>query len=180
MKETLLMYARYTKRADASALALIGGLPLEARNEERGSYYKSLAGLAGHIVGGTVYLHGLFRGAFPAEEPVLAATRALAATKGLALPKGKLGEAQWDALLAASALADQATIDLIEALGEADFSRPVPLDWYEGKPATVPFHFLANQLFVHGTHHRGQVSQILDSLGVEHDFSGIDVEFLPA
>ena len=50
---------------------------------------------------------------------------------------------------------------------------------YEGKPATVPLYFLAHQLFEHGTHHRGQVSQILDELGVEHDFCGIGIENLP-
>jgi uncharacterized damage-inducible protein DinB len=33
---------------------------------------------------------------------------------------------------------------------------------------------------VHETHHRGQISQLLDEMGIEHDFSGIDIEFLPS
>lgn len=35
-------------------------------------------------------------------------------------------------------------------------------------PAYVILH-----LMNHATHHRGQISQVLDEAGIEHDFSGI-------
>ncbi|MDP3176465.1 MAG: hypothetical protein Q8M76_01090 [Spirochaetaceae bacterium] len=36
-----------------------------AREEDRKSYYKSLSGLARHVLDGTLYFHGLFRASFP-------------------------------------------------------------------------------------------------------------------
>ncbi len=174
MKEVLLMYARYAQRADASVIELLDKLTGKARNEGRGSYYKSLSGLACHVAGGVCYMQGLMRASRPA------AAKALKATDGLKIPEGaKLTGAQWEELKAAWAKANQATVDLVSALGETDLAAPVKLDWYGGKPESVPLCFLLHQMYVHGTHHRGQISQILDSMGVEHDFSGIDVEFLP-
>jgi uncharacterized damage-inducible protein DinB len=167
------MYARYAKRADAEVMALLDGLSAEAREADRKSYYRSLSGLAIHILDAALYFQGLIRASFPAAGP------ALEATAGLKAPEGKLSQAQWEKLKADLALADQAVIDLIESLGEDELPHPIMLDWYEGKPPAVPFWFFANQLFAHGTHHRGHISQILDELGVEHDFSGIDIEFLP-
>jgi uncharacterized damage-inducible protein DinB len=36
-----------------------------------------------------------------------------------------------------------------------------------------------SQLIAHGTHHRGQISQVLDELGIDNNYSGINVAFLP-
>jgi uncharacterized damage-inducible protein DinB len=174
MKELMLMYARDAKRADEAVLELLDRLSEEARNQDRKSYYKSLSGLMSHTLGGAPYFHSMFRAAFPA------ASGALKATEGLAVPEGeKLDGAQWAELRKDCALADQATIDFIASLEEEELMRPIPLDWYGGKPAAVPLYFLLCQSFTHGVHHRGQISQILDSMGIEHDFSGIDVAFLP-
>lgn len=174
MKDSLLMYARYTKRANASVLALLDGLSREECDEDRKSFCGGLSGLAKHILEGTLYFHGLFRASLPAG-----AAKPLAASAALSIPKGELSPLQWEDAKAAIATADQALIDLVDSMDEKACAHPIALDWYEGKPASVPFHFLANHHFVHGTHHRGQISQILDELGVDHDFSGIDLEFMP-
>lgn len=174
MREILRMYARYTKRANASAFALLDGLSEEAMNLDRKSYYGSLASLAAHIVGATLYFQSLFRASCPAAAGILKAT------EGLKTPHDPhFTPDEWRQLKDIAAKADQVTVDLVETLDEAELACPVKLDWYDGKPDAVPLCFLAHQLFVHGTHHRGQMSQILDELGVEHDFSGIDLAFLP-
>lgn len=173
MKDLLLMLARYTQRADADVVKLLDGLSVEARNENRKSYYKSLSGLAVHAFGGVAYFHGLFRSAVPAAAPILSAT------DGLHIPEGdQLSAEDWTELKRAAAVGDKATVDFVASLSEADLSRPVKLDWFGGKPDSVPLHWLLSSNFVHGTHHRGQISQILDEMGVEHDFSGIDLEFM--
>jgi len=64
---------------------------------------------------------------------------------------------------------------MTEALSEADLKLPVKLDWYGGNPDSVPLSFLLSQLLVHNTHHRGQISQVLDELKIDNDFSGIGI-----
>ncbi len=174
MKDILVLYARYTKRANASAFALLDGLSEEALNADRKSYYGSLASLAAHIAGATLYFHSLFRASCPAAAAVLKATEHLRTPHD-----PHVTPEEWKEFKRIAAASDQATIDLSETLGDGDLVFPVRVDWYGGKPDSVPLYFLAHQLFVHGTHHRGQISQILDELGIEHDFSGIDLEFLP-
>ncbi len=173
MKNMLLMFAKYTQKADASVIDLLDSLSEEARNEDRKSYFKSLSGLACHVFGGLPYFHDLFRTAVPA------AVRALKATEGLKAPESdRLNAAQWSELKKAAAAGDQATIDFINALAESDFIHPIKIDWFNGKPDAVPLHYLLNASFTHGIHHRGQISQILDEMGIEHDFAGLDIVFL--
>jgi uncharacterized damage-inducible protein DinB len=69
---------------------------------------------------------------------------------------------------------------MTEALSESDPGLPVKVDWFGGNPGSVPLSFMLSQLVVHNTHHRGQISQILDSLKIDNDSSGISVLFLSA
>ncbi len=174
MKDLLLMYAKYTQRADASVIALLDGLSEEARNESRKSYYKTLSGLAGHIFGALPFFHGVLRTAVPA------ASSALKATEGLKAPRGdSLDADQWAELKKVATIVDQATVDFIANLNESDFVLPVKVKWFGGNPDSVPLHYLLSTVVTHGIHHRGQISQILDEMGIEHNFSNLDVGFLP-
>ncbi len=172
MKDLLLMYAKYTQSSNASVIELLDGLSEEARNEDRKSFFKSLSGLACHALGSFGYFHGLFRTAVFAP--------ALEATKDLKMPESdSLSKAEWADLRKAAAVADQATVDFIGGLTEEDFVRPVKVEWFDGNPDSVPLHYLLSVFVMHGVHHRGQISQILDEMGIEHDYSGLDVGFLP-
>lgn len=173
MKELLLMNAKYTRKADATVVRILDGLSTAERNENRGSYYGSLAGLAVHVLGAPLYFHTLFRSAGSG------ATSKLSATEGMRMPKGDaLTDAQWEELKAGSAVADKATVDFVGAIDEEDLFLPVEIPWYRGDPASVPLYYLLNTFFVHGAHHRGQISQILDRMGIDNDYSGMDPAFL--
>jgi uncharacterized damage-inducible protein DinB len=50
------------------------------------------------------------------------------------------------------------------------------MTWFSG--AQVPLSSVLQAVAAHNTHHRGQVSQILDSLKIDNDWSGIDAAFL--
>jgi uncharacterized damage-inducible protein DinB len=148
----------------------------EDREKSRKSYYKSLSGLYCHLLGGTVFLLGMCKEAVPGNA---AAQKALKPLEKVEMFEGKLTEAQWKKAAEGMKAADKACLDFVSALSEEDLKAPVKLNWYNGKPPAVPLYFMLQQLVAHGTHHRGQISQILDSLKIDNDYSGISVKFLP-
>jgi uncharacterized damage-inducible protein DinB len=175
MKENYLTIAKYNEEANKTIAKILGKLSNEDREKNRKSFYGSLSGLFRHNMGATAYFLSLF---IETVESNAEARRALAPLAKFKDFKGKLTEDQWKKLVSFSKIADKAFVDFISALNENDFEAPIKLDWYKGKPATVPMRFMLQQLTVHNIHHRGQISQILDSLKIENDFSGINIKFL--
>ena len=174
MKDTLI-YAKYNQAANKAVFDILSAMSNEEREKERGSYYGSLSGLLRHVLGGTKFFLGMYKGALADG----AALKAVTAVDSVPFPaEGPLSESQWKELGSALEAADLVYVNMAQALTEADMSRPVKIDWYGGNPASVPLSFMLSQLLVHNTHHRGQISQILDSLKIENDYSGIGAEFL--
>ncbi|MDR1249770.1 MAG: damage-inducible protein DinB [Treponema sp.] len=176
MKELFVINALYNQAADQAFLPILNGLSNDEREQDRGSYYKSLSSLAAHILGGTAHMLLMFKDAVAHNA---AASKALAALQVITPPpQGPLSEAQWQQLAAGIAIADTAYIDFVKALTDADLKSPVKVPWYKGNPDSAPLFFMLNQLTIHGIHHRGQVSQILDTLKIDNDYSAIDPTFL--
>jgi uncharacterized damage-inducible protein DinB len=161
MKENFLTIAKYNEDTNKIIVKILGKLSNEDREKNRKSYYGSLSGLFRHIMGAPIFFLSLF---IEAVENNTAALKALAPLAKYKDFKGKLTEDQWKKVVSFSRIADKAFVDFISALNESDFDAPVKLNWYKGKPASVPLRFMLQQLTVHNIHHRGQISQILDSL----------------
>ncbi|MDR0400751.1 MAG: DinB family protein [Treponema sp.] len=170
---TYTAFAKYNQEADAKILALLDKLSNDDREKDRGSFYKSLSGLARHIGGGTLFFADLFRTALGSAP----AAKFLAPLEKPSYSEEPLDEAQWKKTVENIKAADQALVEFTEALTEADMAAPVKLNWYGGNPESVPLSFMLLQLAAHNTHHRGQVSQILDELKIENDYSAINVAF---
>ncbi|MDR3312083.1 MAG: DinB family protein [Spirochaetaceae bacterium] len=173
-KDLLAIYARYNKDADGAMYGLLDGLSNEEREKGRGSYYGSLSGLARHVLGGTMFFLGAMAEGVPDNAAAQAAAGPVAGLK--VAFEGPVTDAQWGDIRAAFAVADDALVSFVSSLSDADLAAPVK--WFSGSPPTVPVHFMLSQLVMHNTHHRGQVSQILDELGVEHNWSGIGADRL--
>jgi uncharacterized damage-inducible protein DinB len=176
MKEIFLTFAKYNEAANKAIVSILNTLSNDARERSRKSYYGSLSSLVRHILGGQVYILGLFKDAAAGNA---AASKALASLAKIEIPEAKkLTEEQWKTVTAGLKAADKAYINFIDALEEKDFSASVKVEWYNGKPPTAPLYFMLQNVEAHGTHHRGQVSQILDSLKIDNDWSGINPAFL--
>ena len=175
MKKIFLAFAKANEEADKTIAGILGKLSNEDREKNRKSYYGSLSGLYNHVLGGTVYFLSLFKASVPGNAEALKALEPLAKIEFF---KGKLSEDQWKKVVAGIKIADKAYVDFLSLLKDNDYEAPVNVDWYKGKPASVPLWFMLEQLTAHNTHHRGQISQILDSLKIDNDFSGINVKFL--
>jgi uncharacterized damage-inducible protein DinB len=172
-----LMYAKYNQAGNRAIYAILNGMSNDEREKDRGSYYGSLSSVVGHLVGGTYFFIGMFKTALAGNA---AAVQAIDSRPHMpdSPPEGPLNEAQWQKLGEMLEAADAAYVAMAGALSETDLSLPVKIDWYGGNPGEVPLSFLLSQLVVHNTHHRGQISQILDSLKIDNDYSGIDLAFM--
>ncbi|AEF83711.1 DinB family [Treponema primitia ZAS-2] len=170
MKQTFLMYAKYLQDKDKKIAALLDGLSNDEREKDRGSYYKSLSGLFRHVTGA----QGFFLGTLQSSLPGNSKAKLVPLPDAKALPEGILTEAQWKELKAFSEKADQALVDFLSALSDEDLK--IHAKWFSGD--MVPLSFMLSQLLVHAVHHQGAISQILDEMKIDNDFSGIGVKFL--
>ncbi|MDR2501511.1 MAG: DUF664 domain-containing protein [Treponema sp.] len=175
MKELFITFARYNREANQTIAALLKKLSPGDREKDRGSYYKSLSGLAAHIMGGEFYLLGMTKDAAAQNSGAL---KALEELGKLSVPQGPMDEAQWRRFEEDWAKADDAMVNFIAALREGDLQAPVAIEWYGGNPPSIPLYFMLSQILAHGTHHRGQISQILDELKIDNNYSGINVTFM--
>jgi uncharacterized damage-inducible protein DinB len=170
------MYARYNQAGNKSIFGLLDKMSNDDREKDRGSYYGSLSGLFRHVVGGTQFFLGMYKTALSGNA---AALKAISTIETFTMPpEGALSGAQWKELETALIAIDAAYVAMAEALNDSDLGLPVKIEWYGGNPDSVPLSFMLSQLVVHNTHHRGQISQVLDSLKIDNDYSGIDVSFI--
>ncbi|MDR1867572.1 MAG: damage-inducible protein DinB [Treponema sp.] len=173
MDKTLVIFAKQGRAANQTVVDILAKLSVEEREKERGSYYHSLSGLVVHIVSALKFFQTLFKEPLASHEKASAALNIL---ENLSIPQETGTAEQWKQLGEAILVADNALVTLIESLSDEDLKRAVP--WFKGNPATVPLSYLVESLLLHGTHHRGQISQILDELKIDNDYSGISTEFL--
>jgi len=170
------MYARHNKAVNRTVYELLDKMSNGAREKNRKSYYVSLSGLFRHIIGGAYYYLEIYKKPLSNNAEVV---KEISSIENLPkIPVGRLSEAQWKELGHIITVIDDACISVAETMKEYDINLPVKVDWYDGNPDSVPLYFMLSQLLVHNIHHRGQISQILDSLKIENDFSRIDVSFL--
>jgi uncharacterized damage-inducible protein DinB len=175
-KEIFVNFARHNEEADRAVLSILTRMPHEDREKNRKSYYGSLSGLFRHALGGTVFFLGLFRESVANNAGAVKALEPLARLK--LFQEEKISEAQWKKAASACRTADRVYVDFVSSLSEEDLDAPVKVSWYGGKHPQVPLYFMLQQLAAHGIHHRGQISQILDSLKIDNDYSGINVTFI--
>jgi uncharacterized damage-inducible protein DinB len=175
MKKFFLAFAKANEEANKAIAGILGKLSNDDREKDRKSYYGGLSGLFRHNIGGTVYFLSLFKEAVTDNAEALKAMEALSKYEDI---KGKLTEAQWKKVVIMCKTADKALVDVIASLSDKDYEAPVKIDWYKGKPPSTPLWFMLQQLIAHNTHHRGQISQVLDSLKIDNDYSGINIKFL--
>ena len=166
-----LMYAKYNMECDATVYDILSRMSNAQREEARGSFYGSLSGLLRHVLGGTYFFLTLIKPALEGNAAALKTISSMPEIPG----DGELDGEGWRKLGETMKAVDAAYVDMAQALGAADMGLPVKLDWYGGNPDSVPLSFMLSQLLVHNTHHRGQISQILDGMKIENDFSGIGI-----
>ncbi|GHT48479.1 hypothetical protein FACS1894102_1620 [Spirochaetia bacterium] len=170
MKNTFIMYAKHIQCKDRKVGELLDKLSNDQREKDCGSYYKSLSGIYRHIGGCAAFFLTLIKGALKDGSTA----KAIAAPNAESLQKDVLSEAQWKSVKTFVEDADKALVEFVTALTDTELKAE--LKWFSGE--MVPISYALNALAMHQAHHHGQVSQVLDELKIDNDFSGIPVEFI--
>jgi uncharacterized damage-inducible protein DinB len=172
LKDVLELYAKYNRHANGEMVRILKTLPESRFFESAGSYYKSIAGLAGHALSSTA---GTLRRIGEAGFQAAAVLPALAdfpkppagPVQGW-LPFATLGE--YETL---RTKADEALIAACSAADENELGRTFGFAGRDGQTKIMAFGGNLLALFTHEVHHRGGVSTILDGWGVENDWSSL-------
>jgi uncharacterized damage-inducible protein DinB len=162
------LLSRYNRDANAALRALLAPLGAEGLLKPRGSYFGSIQGIVDHIISADINWLRRFRGLFSGDEPL---------NRGILAPAGQAwtsyGFPNFEEYSRARSLVDEAFIDWLAVADTSRFGEVLRYSDSHGNPRKYYFRDALDHVFNHQTHHRGQVSQILDELGVKHDFSNV-------
>jgi len=169
LAEHLNLLAKQGGRANGAVVAILSRMPKSERLRRRGSFAGSLHGLLDHIAEGALYFQRELRRSYPS-----AASLAHPFLERQTVYR-QLNFPSFAELTQAIETTDRAFIDLISELTEGDLARVIPVESVHGVEERTTLLLLL-QALNHGTHHRGQISQLFDEMGIENDYSDIGIE----
>lgn len=166
-KQILSVLVRVNEHANRILYETLADAPADLLERHIG-YFHSVMGTLNHILVSELNWLNRLRGTpvtRPAlDSPVLEFTRPEA---------GTLLIADFDALRKRREDLDALFRRYVDELDEPAFSEEVERTSRDGTVRRQTTAFVLLHLMNHATHHRGQISQVLDEAGIEHDFSGI-------
>lgn len=164
MKEIMQLYVEYNRKTNRNLQELILQLPVDEIMKERKTYYESIGGLVMHLIYASRYMMNMIRkhwdGKFLVDEITSDEYEVAVNSPQEAFDLLE----KFDRLMAG----------FIEANDESTFMEPKKNILIMGKAeAAISIWNIFMQYIIHQTHHRGQISQLLDELEVEHDIGNV-------
>lgn len=164
MKESLVLWAQYSLATDKKLCELLAALPEGEYTRERAVWSENLRSLHLHIVQTYLFYQRMIRVNFGGKHFVSPFT-----DEGVEIPEGTLAEAA-----AAYQAYGELFLKFAQAFDDADLGLPkFQRTLRTGRVVRLSLSDILTQYMNHSTHHRGQLSQILDELGLEHDIGGL-------
>ena len=160
--------ARYNKAANEAMIARLAALEAGGTAAPRGSYFGSIQGIVDHIIMCDINWLRRFRELYPREEALNRPRLSPAGHAWLKLSYEDFAEYRRD-----RAIVDGIFTDWIASADLGRLDEVLAYSDSHGTPRRYYGREALDHVFNHQTHHRGQVSQILDELGVEHDYSNL-------
>jgi len=168
IKDALRLFARYSRHANEVLFGVLESLKEESLSEEAGSFFGSILGLLNHnLVAGINWLNRFRHSGLSLPFLDTPALDIQYPGFGKPLHHGlkELRDHQTDV--------DRLFLTLTEELTEPMMGTVIVYTKPDGEEVRRVAWQALLHVFNHQTHHRGQISQILDSRGVEHDFSNL-------
>lgn len=172
MKDTFVLLADYNAVTNRELLEILRGVPEEDLSRDLGSYFASILGIANHILVSDVSWLERFSKALPELSSV-----------GKDLPTfelTKLTDVIWPDLDSFSPVrehVDGVIGQAFQALPEERFTAVLRYQNWRGQEQEKIAWRAFLHFFNHQTHHRGQISVLLDRLSVKNDYSNLIWKF---
>jgi uncharacterized damage-inducible protein DinB len=167
MKEILVPMAEYNGKANAAMRELLAKVPEALLKADQKVYYKSMLGTFHHIVMAELSWLRRYRGFF--SYPALDGSALLA--RDAEELKAESGESL-AACARLSAEVDALFVSFAKGLDEADLLKRVSYTNMMGERLERTYWQTVFHVLNHGTHHRGEISAVLDQNGIANDLSG--------
>jgi len=169
MKDLFQALAKYNGSVNQSVLELLEPLKKEQVMMETKAFYPSIFETLLHIL--VADLNWLKR-----YRDALKKNKTLSSSKLLTLEEKGLRaefEPNYKKLFQYRKQVDEIIVQFIDELGDSQLGLMIKYKNYKGENIEKEFWKTLLHWFNHQTHHRGQVSVLLDLLGIEHDYSGL-------
>lgn len=170
MKEVLLAMADYNEKAGKALCALLESLPEPVHSElpskDAGVYFKSINGIMEHVA----WAMALWLQRFASFGDYACLRKHTLVTSDLAALRESIrGQPNKTAALMHEAAG--LIREFVAGLSDAELGRTVNYKATDGTPFTRTLWHTVMQVLNHGTHHRGEISAILDQNGIDNDLN---------
>jgi uncharacterized damage-inducible protein DinB len=169
MKEILAGLADYNLKANERLVEILKTAPDSALTKDMGSYYKSVAGTLDHLFIAEVSWLKRFNGFFTYGS--LAGSWLISTGMDEIQSRTKGNPRQLFALLHD---ADSLMAAFVKELDEGDLGTRVRFKTMKGEEMQRKYWNTVLHVLNHGTHHRGEISAMLDMQGIANDYSGFN------
>ena len=168
MKNQLHLMARYNRAVNGKLYGILGNLDAGDLSRGAGSFFGGIIGLLNHVLVADLGWLQAFRGGslnLPAlNSPLL----------DIDHPGwGKILHEDFGDLRAERERFDDLFVSFVEETPAETFLERTRMTHHSGAVRTFVLGEALMHVFNHQTHHRGAVSQILDEMGVENDYSNL-------
>lgn len=157
--------AEYSRRMNEALYRELGRLSTKALKRDRASWFGSLTGLLNHIIVTDIHWLDRFR-PLAADAPPLADGRLAAFT----LEWKPLSD-DFTVLQEGRTVIDRLFCEWFAFFPEEEYGRIFDYEDSGGGIHSVPAARAFDFVLMHQNYHRGQISQILDEIGLPHSFA---------
>jgi uncharacterized damage-inducible protein DinB len=170
MKELLVGFAEYNMKASAKMLSILEAAPPAALTKETGSFYKTVFATVGHLCVAELNWLKRFNEFFPCAA--LSGSALIATSIEELRDRSKVDPPTLFALLRE---ADRLFVAFANELRPADLDTRFKFKNAKGEEMERKYWNAIFHILNHGTHHRGEISAMLDMQGISNDYSGFNL-----
>lgn len=170
MKEIILGMAEYNLKANERLCEILKSQGPEVLTKDMGSFYKSIQATLEHVLIAEVSWLKKFNGFF--SYPVLANSW-LVTTEMDSIKARAAGN--FRVLISLLHDADLLFVGFAKLIDEGDLNTRVKFRNLKGEDLQRKYWNTLIHILNHGTHHRGEISAMLDMQGISNDYSGFNL-----